>query len=239
MKKEKKTSIEQAIEDLLSSGIPENIPLGKLKEYLKEHKKNLDKAENKFKNHLYPQYKLNWNKNYINNFEIMKIIDAYSISIFTTISKLINKNNLIQLSLTDIINITNYSKHKIIKSIDELIEKGFIAIKLKGEPKTARATIYMLNPELVTIGTGNQEKLKKEFWQLTGSKYKLNTLNEPSKIHISWLDIIENQNYIIGYDKLQIDDEIINFNKLSPKEKQNKKMSAQQSTDKQNNKKTN
>ena len=121
MKKEKKTSIEQAIDDLLASGIPENIPLGKLKEYLKENKKTLDKAEEKFKSHIYPQYTLNWNKNYINNFEIMKEIDTYSISIFTIISKLINKNNLIQLSLIDIINITNYSKPKIIKSINELI----------------------------------------------------------------------------------------------------------------------
>lgn len=217
--KNKKTSIEQAIDDLLSSGIPENITLGKLKEYLKENKKELSKAEEKFKSHIYPQHKLNWNKNYINNFEIMKEIDNYSISIFTTISKLINKNNLIQISNIEIVKITGYSKNKVIKSINELIKKGFITIKLKGEPKTSRATIYMINPELVTIGTGNQTQLKKEFWQLTGSKYKLNTLKEPSKIHINWLDMIENENYIIGYDKIQVDNEIIYFNKLSIKEK--------------------
>lgn len=226
MKKEKKTSIEQAIDDLLASGIPENIPLGKLKEYLKENKKTLDKAEEKFKSHIYPQYTLNWNKNYINNFEIMKEIDTYSISIFTIISKLINKNNLIQLSLIDIINITNYSKPKIIKSINELIEKGFIAIKLKGEPKNSRSTIYMLNPELVTIGTGRQEKLKIDFWKLTDSKYKLNNLEEPSKIHINWLKMMENKNYIIGYDKLEIDDKIIHFNKLSKKEKSSKTLES-------------
>lgn len=232
----KKTTTEQFVDDLISSGIP----LGnELKKYFQENKEKLKEVNKKFYSHIYPQYKLNWNKNYINNFEIMKAIDTYSISIFTIISKLINKNNLIQLSLTDIINITNYSKPKIIKSIDELTKKGFIAIKLKGESKTTRATIYMINPELVTIGTGNQEKLKKEFWKLTGSRYKLNILNEPSKVHIYWLNIIENKNYIIGYDKIEIDDEIINFNKLSPKEKQNKKMSVQQSTDKQTNKKTN
>ena len=227
----KKTSIEQAIDDLLSSGIPENIPLGKLKEYLKQNKKDLNKAEEKFKSHIYPQHKLNWNKNYIDNFQIMKTVNAYSTSIFNIMSKLINKNNLIQISNTEIINITGYSKPKVIKSIGELIEKGFITIKLKNEPKTSRATIYMINPELVTIGTGNQTQLKKEFWQLTGSKYKLNVLEKPSKIHINWLDMIEKENYIIGYDKIQVDDEIIYFNKLSPKEKQNKKVSAQESTD--------
>ena len=230
MKKEKKTSIEQAIDDLLSSGIPENISLGKLKEYLKENKKDLSKAEKKFKNHLYPQHKLNWNKNYINNLELCKLLNAKSFSIFNSISKLINKNNLIQISNTEIVNITNFSKQTVINSINELIEKGFITIKLKGEPKNSRATIYMINPELTTIGTGNQTQLKKEFWELTGSKYKLNILENPSKIHINWLDVTENQNYIIGYDKIQIDDEIINFNKLSIKEKQ-KKMSAQISTD--------
>lgn len=215
----KKTSIEQAIDDLLSSGIPENIPLGKLKEYLKQNKKDLNKAEEKFKSHIYPQHKLNWNKNYIDNFQIMKTVNAYSTSIFNIMSKLINKNNLIQISNTEIINITGYSKPKVIKSIGELIEKGFITIKLKNEPKTSRATIYMINPELVTIGTGNQTKLKKEFWQLTGSKYKLDNLKKPSKIHINWLNMIENENYIIGYDKIQVNDEIIYFNKLSQKEK--------------------
>ena len=225
MKKEKKTSIEQAIDDLLSSGIPENISLGKLKEYLKENKKDLAKAEDKFKNHLYPQYKLNWSKNYINNLELCKLLNTKSFSIFNSISKLINKNNLIQISNTEIVNITNYSKQTVINSINELIEKGFIAIKLKGEPKNSRATIYMINPELTTIGTGNQEKLKREYWELTSSIYKLNNLEKPSKIHINWLNMIENENYIIGYDKIQIDNEIINFNKLSLKEKQ-KKMSA-------------
>lgn len=217
MKKEKKTSIEQAIDDLLSSGIPENITLGKLKDYLNKNKKDLIKAEDKFKNHLYPQYKLNWNKTYITNLEIYKSLGTKSIGIFNILNKLINKNNLVQISKSELKNILKYDDKTIIKSINELIEKGFIAIKLKGEPKTSRATIYMINPELVTIGTGNQTQLKKEFWKLTGSKYKLNTLEKPSKIHINWFDMIENENYIIGYDKIQIDDEIIYFNKLSPK----------------------
>ena len=226
MKKEKKTSIEQAIDDLLSSGIPENITLGKLKDYLNKNKKDLIKAEDRFKNHLYPQYKLNWNKTYITNIEIYKSLGAKSIGIFNILNKLINKNNLVQISKSELKNILKYDDKTIIKSINELIEKGFIAIKLKGESKTSRATIYMINPELVTIGTGNQEKLKKEFWQLTGSKYKLNILNEPSKIHIDWLNIIENKNYIIGYDKIQIDDKIIHFNKLSKKEKSSKTLES-------------
>lgn len=226
MKKEKKTSIEQAIDDLLSSGIPENITLGKLKDYLNQNKKDLIKAEDKFKNHLYPQYKLNWNKTYITNLEIYKSLGAKSIGIFNILNKLINKNNLVQISKSELKKILKYDDKTIIKSIDELIKKGFIAIKLKGESKTSRATIYMINPELVTIGTGNQEKLKKEFWQLTGSKYKLNILNEPSKIHINWLNIIENKNYIIGYDKIQIDDKIIHFNKLSKKEKSSKTLES-------------
>lgn len=226
MKKEKKTSIEQAIDDLLFSGIPENITLGKLKDYLNQNKKYLIKAEDRFKNHLYPQYKLNWNKTYITNLEIYKSLGAKSIGIFNILNKLINKNNLVQISKNELKNILKYDDKTIIKSIDELIKKGFIAIKLKGESKTSRATIYMINPELVTIGTGSQEKLKKEFWQLTGSKYKLNILNEPSKIHIDWLNIIENKNYIIGYDKIQIDDKIIHFNKLSKKEKSSKTLES-------------
>ena len=75
----------------------------------------------------------------------------------------------------------------------------------------------MINPELATIGTGNQEKLKKEFWELTGSTYELGLLKEPSKIHSFWLDLQEKQSYIVGYDKIQVDNETIHFNKLSEK----------------------
>lgn len=214
MNKNKKTTTEQFIDDLIFSGIP----LGNdLKKYFKQNKNKLKEVDEIFYSHLYPQHKLSWNKNYIINFEIMKIIDTYSVSIFTTISKLINKNNLIQLSLTDIINITNYSKPKIIKSINELIKKGFIAIKLKGKPKTSRATIYMINPELTTIGTGNQNKLKKEFWELTGSIYENGELVKLSEVHKKWLDYQENQAYIIGYDKIEVDNNTIYFNKLSIK----------------------
>ena len=102
MKKEKKTSIEQAIDDLLFSGIPENITLGKLKDYLNQNKKYLIKAEDRFKNHLYPQYKLNWNKTYITNLEIYKSLGAKSIGIFNILNKLINKNNLVQISKSEL-----------------------------------------------------------------------------------------------------------------------------------------
>ena len=214
--KNKKTTTEQFIDDLIASGIP----LGnELKKYFQENKNKLKEVDEKFYSHIYPQHKLNWNKTYITNLEIYKLLNAKSVSIFNVISKLINKNNLIKISIIEIKKLLKYDDKTIIKSLNELIEKGFIAIRLKGEPKTSRATIYMINPELVTIGTGNQIQLKKEFWQLTGSKYKMNILEEPSKIHINWLDMIENENYIIGYDKIQVDDEIIYFNKLSPKEK--------------------
>lgn len=214
MSKSKKTTTEQFIDDLISSGIP----LGNdLKKYFQQNKTKLKEVDKIFYSHLYPQHKLSWNKNYITNFEIIKIIDTYSISIFTIISKLINKNNLIQLSLADIINLTNYSKQKIINSINELVEKGFIVVKLKGEPKTSRATIYMINPELTTIGTGNQTQLKKEFWELTGSIYENGELTKLSRVHKKWLDYQENQAYIIGYDKIEVDNNTIHFNKLSTK----------------------
>lgn len=229
--KDKKTTTEQFIEDLIASRV---ILGNELKKYFQENKNKLKEVDSKFYRHIYPQHKLNWCKLYNNNLGITKKIDKTSISILNILYKLINKNNLIQISISEIIKLTGYSNKTIIKSIDELIEKGFIVIKLKGEPKTSRSTIYMINPELITIGTGNQTKLKKEFWELTGSKYKINILEEPSKIHIDWLNMIENENYIIGYDKIQIDYEIIHFNKLSPKEKQNKKMSVnfEENTDK-------
>lgn len=221
--KKKKTTTEQFIDDLIASGVP----LGnELKKYFQENKDKLKEVDEKFYSHIYPQIKLNWCKLYNNNLEITKKTDKASINILNILYKLINRNNLIQISISEIIKLTGYSNKTIIKSIDELIEKGFIAIKLKAEPKTSRSTIYMINPELVTIGTGNQTQLKKKFWQLTGSKYKMNILEEPSKIYINWLDMIKDENYIIGYDKIQVDNEIINFNKLSKKEKSSKTLES-------------
>lgn len=212
----KKTTTEQFIDDLISSGVP----LGnELKKYFQENKNKLKEVNEKFYNHIYPQHKLNWNKTYIDNLELCKLINSKSFGIFNAISKLTNKNNLIQISNTEIINITGYSKQTIINCINELIEKGLITIKLKGETKTSRATIYMINPELITIGTGKREQLKKEFWKITGSIYKNGILKEMSNVHKKWIDFQENQAYIIGYDKIQIDNEIIYFNKLSKKEK--------------------
>ena len=234
----KKTTTEQFIDDLISSGIP----LGNdLKEYFKQNKTKLKDVDKKFYSHIYPNKSLKWTKNYI-KIELHKNITANSFMIFNAISNLINKNNLIQISQKEISNITNIKDLKTIsKSIKELTEKGFIVIKINGNTK--RNTIYMINPELITIGTGNQTKLKKEFWELTGSQYKLNNLEKPSKIHNYWFDLFEDENYIIGYDKIQINDEIINFNKLSIKEKQNKKMSVNleknTDTNNKNNKKTN
>lgn len=219
----KKTTTEQFIDDLISSGIP----LGnELKEYFKKNREKLKEVDKKFYSHIYPNKNLKWSKHYI-KIELHKNIKSNSFMIFNAISNLINKNNLVQISQKEIKEITNVKDLKTIsKSINELIEKGFITIKLQGNKQ--RNTIYMINPELVTIGTGNQNKLKKEFWEITGSKYKLNILEAPSKIHINWLNMLENQNFIIGYDKIQIDDKIISFNKISVK---TKKMSAQKSTD--------
>ena len=214
MSKIKKTTTEQFIDDLISSGIP----LGnELKEYFKQNKIKLKEVDEKFYRHLYPQNKLNWTKNYINNLEMYKLLNAKSIGIFNILSKLINKNNLIQISITELKKLLKYDDKTIIKSINELIEKGFVVIKLKGEPKTSRATIYMINPELTTIGTGNQEKLKREYWTITGSIYESGELLKLSEVHKKWLDYQENQAYIIGYDKIEVDNNIIHFNKLSTK----------------------
>lgn len=210
--KSKKTTTEQFIDDLISSGVP----LGnELKKYFKKNKNKLKEVDERFYRHIYPQKNLKWTKNYI-NLEIYKIINSNSFLIFSAISSLINKNNLIQISQKEIIELTECkNKRTISKCLKELIEKGFIVIKLKGNTK--RNNIYMINPELTIIGTGNQEKLKKEFWKLTGSIYELGILKEPSKIHNFWIDLKENQSYIIGYDKIQVDDETIHFNKLSEK----------------------
>lgn len=219
--KKKKTTAEQFIDDLISSGIPLAI---ELKKYFEENKNKLKEVDERFYSHIYPNKNLKWTKKYI-NLEIYKIISPSSFLIFDAISNLINKNNLVQISQKEIIEFTECkNKRTVSKSLKELIEKGFIAIKLKGNTK--RNNIYMINPEITTIGKGNQEKLKKEFWKLTGSIYELGILKEPSKIHNFWLDLQENQSYIIGYDKIQINDEIISFNKLSERKITQKKSSV-------------
>lgn len=215
MKKQKKTSIEQALDDLIKVGVPN---VEEIKKYLKENINELNKAEKLFQNHIYPNKNLKWIKLYKQNLEISKYISTTSFSIFNCILKLINKDNLIQISHKEISKIANIkNKTYISNSINELIINGFITVKIKGN--TRRNTIYMINPELVTIGTGNQELLKIKFWKLTGTEYKNNNIINYSKIHKNWINLNTKQNYIVGYDKLEINNETIYFNKLSQKEK--------------------
>lgn len=129
-----------------------------------------------------------------------------------------NGTNLLQISLNDLLLVLNSkSKHTIQNALNELIEKGFIAIKIKGKGRIS--SVYMINPQIAIKGNCNVDYLIHEFWKLTGTTYKehSNDVDEFSKPHGNFIDFVaKSKPYSMGYDRQESSNGTLYFNKINP-----------------------
>lgn len=210
----KVTSIEQALIDLKKAGGSSSY-IDYLLDELKSSKELLEQSEELFHSHLYPDKSINWFKHY-NSYEFERILNPYEFKILTLMAKNMNISNLIQISQNDLKAITGLNKRTISDSLKNLIDNGYIAIKLLGNSRNAN--VYMVNPLFATVGTGNQELLTNEFWKLTGDIYD-NTgykVIEKSLPHFRFNNISKEQTYSRGHNRQETTDGIIYFNKINP-----------------------
>lgn len=210
---ENHSSVVQALLDMKSVGcsIPEIECL--LKELQSDPAKQ-KKADKLFKSHLYPQKSINWIK-YYNDIELERYISGYALQIFMAMAKNMRTLNLIQVSHNDLVIMTGLDKRTISKFLKELIAKGCIAIKIPGN--RTRASVYMINPQLATVGTGDKKQLTYDFWKLTGTIEATNQKEEDklSSIHEQFLAHTIYRNYSIGYDKQVTSQGTFIFNKIN------------------------
>lgn len=120
----------------------------------------------------------------------LKILRAFEVSI--------DQGNLVQASTRDIEKAAGVDLATARAGINSLLEKGCIAIKQRG--RGTRASIYMLNPEIATVG--KSKVYPKLFWQLTGTVYKDsgkgNEVETFSKPHFEWIQLTAVRQFTVG-----------------------------------------
>jgi hypothetical protein len=225
----------QMLKDLKAVGCSSGLIDGLLEE-LQDDESKLLEVEKLFKSHQYNEHSIIFSMNSI-KINIESYISGSATQILHLMIKhMRNGTNLLQISLNDLLTITNITSKQTIKmAINELIEIGCIAIKFKGKGRIA--SIYMINPMIATIGNCNKDFLICEFWKLTGTTYNdYGDVEIYSNIHSKFIDIIAQQkNYSIGYDKQETTNGILYFNKINPPKIDTKKSSIATNTIDENN----
>ena len=218
-KKAKKTSIMQALEDLKRSGGNKDA-VTILIQQLKEDRELEEIVEKRFRERLYPDKSLTWSKLQC-EIEFSRFLSPNAVTILTMMCQNMRHGNLLQISQRKIAEICSVTSPKaVVKALNELIECGCIAVRIEGN--TRRAPIYMVNPEISTIGS----PIKKHefiFWQYAnkseteGEGYK----NPKDK----WKELTATRTYSLGYDKQEEGTRIVRFNKINePNLKKKKKV---------------
>lgn len=120
----------------------------------------------------------------------LKILRAFEVSV--------DQANLVQASVRDVMRAAGVDLNTARAGIESLLELGCIAIKQRGSG--TRASIYMLNPEIATVGkTSAYPKL---FWQLTGTVYKDggngNEVESFSEPHMTWIQLTAVRQFTVG-----------------------------------------
>lgn len=157
-----------------------------------------------FDSHRYPENSILWTKHRIDN-ELPRILSPEEKLILDTFEQYMNQSNLLQISSRMLVKCTGLNDRTVRKSLDSLIEKGCIAIHTAGPSN--RAKIYMLNPEIATVGNPTAWVTEANFWKLTGSVYSLSkngrlSLEESSEIQKRWTSLITTRMFDRGTETI-------------------------------------
>lgn len=210
------SSVIQALLDIKASGAPAPL-VNDLLDILRNDAVILQDADNLFKSHQYPKHVLDWCK-VKNDVEFSRFLSPKATALLTAMYQNMWVRNLIQLSHRDIIRIAKIGSLSSVRTaLDELIENGCIAVKLKGT--TRRPDIYMVNPLIATVGS-EISYLKEDFWELTGTKYYYDkesgkTRAKYSKPHKKWKELTANRTYSKGRNSLEVKNYWLTFYKIN------------------------
>lgn len=200
------SSIVQALLDAKNCGFPKEL-INQLLEFasLDENQAILKAADKEFKKHQYPLHTLDWSRLY-NDIEFESFLTPNEYMILSYMAKNMWVNNLIQTSQNDMLEYTCItSKGCINKTIGELIKKGCIAIKYKGNSR--QKTVYMVNPEFATIGTEYKQDLKVVFAKMLDTEIKFSENGElevdSSEVYKKWLKLKKQKHYYRGRNSIE------------------------------------
>lgn len=199
---------------------------------------SIKRADEIFRSHLYPDNSLTFCKLEC-GIEFTRFLPVNAVAILTAMCQNMRHGNLIQLSHRDILTISALKSLRSVKpALEKLIELGCIAEKIPGT--TRRATVYMVNPSIATVGT-KEISLQRKFWKLTGTQYVGKKIIY-SETHKVWNKLTAKRTYSRGYSSLEIEgsEKPIYFSRINePKIKKAKSDSSKQKTETERNKEQN
>lgn len=208
-----------------SSGLPENITKS-IMDYYSENPDNLKRADKLFNKHRHPEHSIVFTKVQCEN-EYCINLSPVAVVILSVLYQNMNTDNLIKASQNELIKYTSLgNKSTVSRALKELLDKGYIAIKIEATGKAG--AVYMVNPDIATIGNNSNKNLNEIFWMLTGSKFEYKNNNGKSykdvtmsTPHKTWVELNSNKHYSRGYDKQKErngSEKFIRFNKFNPPE---------------------
>lgn len=165
----------------------------------------LCKATDKlFDTHRYPENSILWTKHRRDN-ELQRILSPEEKLILDTFEQYMNQSNLLQISSRMLVKCTGLNDRTVRKALDSLIEKGCLAVHTTGPSN--RAKIYMLNPEIATVGNPTAWVTETNFWQLTGSTYDFGKnnrleLKQASAPHYKWVELTATKMFDHGTESI-------------------------------------
>lgn len=204
------SSIMQALLDLKSSG-GDACAIAILTQQLENDNRVLEDAEKLFKKHQHPEHTLKWCKLY-GNVEFSRFLSVNALSILVAMCQNMNHWNLLQINYRTIIEITPLNSLKSVKpALQELMEKGCIAVQIEGTTKSP--AVYKVNPEIAIVGDPIPHH-KDMFWSLvqenSGSDDK-----ESSAPYKRWDALTSKRTYAKGNDYREIGSKKYRFNKIN------------------------
>lgn len=207
------SSVKQALLDLQSSGF-DYTSIQTLLSEIDQDSDRREQADELFRSHKHPSHRITFSKIY-NNIEFCRFLSPQAATILFIMCITMNHNNLIQLSQDDIVKITGIgNKGTVGKALNDLIESGAIAIKLKGNSR--RSNVYMVNPAIANVGT-EIPGLERLYWKPIDDEYA--NIDDETIIspHQKWDLEISKSTYSIGYNKQKLKgDQELYFNKINP-----------------------
>ena len=133
----------QALLDLQAQGVDISV--------LKYDEQQLSKADEAFNKHQYPDRRITYSR--VFNAKVSKAqysLDSYERVILNTFISFMSVQNLVSISIEVLIELTHFSKKKIIQTLKSLEFQGFIAVHTRGKKNCP--TIYAINPALAQAG---------------------------------------------------------------------------------------
>lgn len=167
---------------------------------------NTDKL---FESHRYPEKSIKWVKHRRDN-ELPRILTSDEKLVLDTLEQYMNQSNLLQIGSRMLSKITGLNDRTVRSALESLIDKGCIAIKIKGVSN--RPSIYMVNPEIGTVGNSSKWVSESNFWILTGSVYELGknnrlVLKDVSEPHRRWIELTSSRFFEVGTESIGSADE--------------------------------